>query len=331
MATRPYYNQQPQTLMDLLAMQANAPQSPTAPPAASQASSIDTGGLLTAQQRNSLLDQLMNPQQTTAEPADEQPQWGKKIAGTFADAFNNIATIYAGGANLRSNYLNEYMNNIERKNAERKSKAERKSEQDAAQRDRKISYILGVDDRAQGRTDRLQATADRELARTEAAAFQKAQLDQAKVLELGRQENDRAKLAADMLQAKEANDVRMKLGQLEAGIRETNKRGDADKEQEKDYKDIRRGLMENIGQMEADLASGATTPDQIVRMFQNKLVGESMSGIYRDTLETLFHDQVGPILMKYAPQQGAEGPPSQSKGTIGGALRGIGSTLRNSW
>ena len=70
MATAPY-NRNPQSLSDLLAMQTNAVGSPTAAPMASQAPSVDTGGVLTPQQRSSLLEQLLNPQPTTAVPPDE--------------------------------------------------------------------------------------------------------------------------------------------------------------------------------------------------------------------------------------------------------------------
>lgn len=160
MATAPY-NRQPQSLADVFAMAMNGTSGPSAPPVAPQAPSIDTQGTLTPQQRSALLEQIFNPQPTTvAAPPEEKPTWGKKLAGSFADAFSNIATIYAGGPDLRSNYLQSYLASIERKNAERKSKAERQAEQEARLKGDKAKYILGED----------AAIKERQLAETAAKA-----------------------------------------------------------------------------------------------------------------------------------------------------------------
>jgi hypothetical protein len=80
---------------------------------------------------------------------------------------NNIATIYAGGPDLRSNYRQEYLNSVDRRNAERKQRAEKQGEKDAYYKGKKAEFLLGEDAEARRR---LQAVKEKDLSKLEAAA-----------------------------------------------------------------------------------------------------------------------------------------------------------------
>ena len=316
MALAPY-NRAPMNLADLLAMQTNSPDAPTGPPVASQPPSVDTGGVLTPQQRSSLLEQLLNPQQTTAVPADEQPQWGKKIAGSFADALNNIATIYAGGPDLRSNYLQEYLNGIERKNAERKSKAEKQAQQEAEGRTKKVEYLLMADEKARMRAD---DRAGRQALQDDAQAARKAIADQAA-----------AGIAAErerrVAEAKDKMDLEIKLEKMRGGFQESVARinGNVDKTQARmDKKDLGDAIT-FIGKTALSakaMLAGANgqqpmTPEQIMKTVDITLDGLTLTPEARKAADAYAAKELGTILHDYSIEQmykgdGSGGPQPQS-------------------
>jgi hypothetical protein len=305
MATQPY-NARPTTLQDLLALNMNAGGSPTAPPGPPQASYVDTGDMLTPEQRSKLVDTLLNPQPAAPMPEDQQPSWGKKVAGSFADAFNNIATIYAGGPNLRSNYFNEYMNQIERQNAQQRRQAEIDRDRNAAQSQRKAEFLLSADERAQMKRDELigrkelQANAlaaqkDALQARQEAAANTIA-LQQAEIL-------SREKIA------KMETDARLRSDSLQADLHKLKVTGEADKDQHKEYAEMRQRIVAAKPVIEKSIVDGQTTPEQAVQEWNDMLDASDLTGKYRDAANAMWQDKIGTMLMRHAPAQGPSPAP----------------------
>ena len=303
MALAPY-KQAPQSLIDLVTMQFDASNYPSGPPIASQPPNVDMGGLISPEQRTSVLEQLLNPPPAPAMPVDEKPQWGKKLAGSFADAFNNIATIYAGGADLRSNYLRSYLNDVERKNAERKTRYEKQSDQAAAQREKKLNYILSEADRNQMRADALQGKLDLQAATiADREAARKERQGELEADRLARQKEFEAKKSWDL----EMEKARYGHERAVAGLR--LKRTEGDKAAAEDDKKVGE-IMNHIGGMadvlDVALSGGdpsrsipAMTPAQaetrVRRLIEQAMLGPDAKKV----VETYFQKEAGPIIRKH--------------------------------
>jgi hypothetical protein len=239
-----YAQQQPRTLADLLAMQQNAPGSPVAPPQAPAPSEITTEGSLTAQQRQSLIEQLLQPEPVGPAPVSEEYNAGKGVGLSLVDAFNNIASIY-GGVNLRSNAFNDYRNRLERQKAESNAHQQRKEEVGARAKTRKAEFLLGED--ANAREQALAASV-RQAAGEKSDRIRKEDLARDDAERVAKVADAAAKMAEDNRRRQEDHKWDVELQNL------SNARNNPDKDAAK------RGEKE-----QQDFASGASLVGVIIR------------------------------------------------------------------
>lgn len=327
MATAPY-NQRPRTLADVLAGGINAPAYPVdipQPPAPSGQDTIE--GMLTPQQRSALLEQILNPPAEAAPPPEEKATFGKKFANTLADTFNNIATIYAGGPNLRSNYLEDYLNSVERRNAEKKLQARETAARAQAGQERRAGYLLSADERARAKAD--EAAGRKEL--------KQMQIDQQKAQEaqdLAQQKSaqDFQRSMAQQQQAFEAGQQAARISHEEKVARLARKIADGDKEAQRQQEALGSAMayvgasVDTIPQLlKGDPQNGVAplTPEQVITKYRRAFDAMLKIGLHGDSrkaADDYFIQEAGPILKKYMEEQQnqalAAGSPQDTKTMI---------------
>lgn len=174
MATQPYRNQ-PTSLQDLLNHASAQPDAPVDTPTAPQPSSVGIDGVMTPQERERVLNLLLQPESPGPAPEVDKPNALAMIFSGLGDAVNAFNAGRNGQPGLGSNTFDQYLRRLDQQKADRRQwEADNASAQNRA-RMRGANYLLSRDGQARG----LAATAtDKAEQRAYDAAKQKERLAQ---------------------------------------------------------------------------------------------------------------------------------------------------------
>ena len=300
MATRSYAGgRQAITLDDLLAQSTGG----YVPPAQAAPAQGQTGGMSSAE--SALYDAIMGGGETEPRVA-EKPNVLAQILMGIADAGKTYASI-RGRTPLKTDQLSDYHQYLERQRFSTEQANERISEGKSRRRLAAASFLV---DREQRGQDKAAMQAEREAARKETEAYKAAQLDQAAQIAKAQRESEERDRQTRIQLEKMGNETRLKAESMQGELRRMAVAGESDKEQDKVYRDLRRGVVANKAMISQKLAAGEMTPEQVLSEWQDKLYAEGLTGKYKEAIDAVFQDQIGPILMQYAPQQGAAPGPA---------------------
>jgi hypothetical protein len=298
-------NQQPGSLQDLLNM-ANYQGAPVATPAPPQPSQVFTEGVMTPQERQQLMDKYLAAPDYGPEPTVDKPKLLAQILTGAGDSLTAYASVLGNAPGVKTNALEKYMQYLANQKAAKEKYDARKAEGQAEAQQRKLGYLLGADERARMKQDELigrkelQANAlaaqkDALQARQEAAANTIA-LQQAEIL-------SREKIA------KMETDARLRSDSLQADLHKLKVTGEADKDQHKEYAEMRQRIVAAKPVIEKSIVDGQTTPEQAVQGWNDMLDASDLTGKYRDAANAMWQDKIGTMLMRHAPAQGPSPAP----------------------
>lgn len=318
---RNYGSNRAATLQDLLNYSDAQPQSSVAVPAPPDASRVDGGGGFDPQERQRLIDMLLTPDNVGDAPQVDKPNAMSLLFTGLGDALSAHVAGNTGNPGMRTNAMDQYLRNIEMQKAEKRAYDERRGAAANRAKDRTANYLLSE-------MDRKQELATAAAAKKEMLAYRTAQEQQAAAQEAARLAQAKAINDADnatRLQIeKMGNDNRAALAGAEARLHADRAKGEGDKAQHGVYVQLKGAIVAKKREYEQALAEGKITPEQVLAEWQDirDAVDLDPNGPYAAAADAFFQDKIGPVLMKYAPQQGpAQGAPYDKAAFAAGAAQ----------
>jgi hypothetical protein len=297
------------TLQDLLNQETLKPSSWVEAPAPPEAPQVNTEGMLTPQDRQSLLDVLFTPEELGPAPAVDKPNALAMLFSGLGDATNAFNAARTGNSGLQSDFFDQYQRTLNQQKVDRqkyveglaksreranKGKAEFLLGEDASARERQLAASAAK--AAEEKADRLlREKIQREtVATVEDRAFQLKKQQEASVLD--REENEarfrhetglkKLELAA---RGKDDPKTEKALQQFSLGSRIANGilRGVSES---KDGPAIPPLAQRLIGDPENNIPP--QTPDEIRREFEDEMTQEGIFGPPRDLARDYFNERL---------------------------------------
>lgn len=272
-----------------------------APPAAPQA----TGGMSpgAAGVLDSLEQEAFAPDPVMPEPA--KMGLGQKIALALASGLGSY------GAGLQGRGPVDYMTpELDRRTADR-DREYALALRGAGQKRDAARFKIGRIEREQDLAADAAAKKE-ELAYRKTVAEQQAARDTAELA--ARAAEGEANRANQLKLEQMGNESRERVAAAERAIHEIRKKGEKDPQHDT-YVQLKGAIVAKKREYDKALAEGTMTPDDIMAEWEDirDAVDLDPKGPYAAAANAFFQDKIGPLLMKYAPQQGPANRPPPSR------------------
>ena len=295
--TQPYASSRVLTLQDLMDQAGGA----VAPPDVPSAASSSTDSL--SPEETYLYRMLTDPNADTKPREVQKPNRLAQMLMGLGDAANSYASIIGSAPNIKSNNLEEYMQYLQRQKMSTEMSNKQLAENAAR---RKLEGATFLYDRKL-RSEQKKADA---TAKAEELAWRKTQVDQANADRDAARAQTKALNDADnatrIAIEKMGNDNRIAVANAEARLHADRAKGEGDKAQHQVYVQLKGAIVAKKREYDQMLAEGKITPEQIDAEWADirAAVDLDPNGTYAAAADAFFKDQIDPIKMKYAPQQG---------------------------